>query len=203
MSTPAAGEAPAGARPLRADARRNRARVLAAARGVFADLGHEAQMDEIARAAEVGVGTVYRHFPTKEGLIAALVADSFDRINEAAQAGLDAEDPWEAFAGVLWYGAELLASNRGLTEALAVTPTVEGQGPHVQRVHRTIEKLILRAQEAGALRSDVSADDISMIMCGVGAATRKPHSCSRSWRRHMSILLDGMRTQAATGELPH
>jgi AcrR family transcriptional regulator len=202
MGTAVPREVPVCVRPLRADARRNRARVLDAARRVFADHGHEAQMDEIARAAEVGVGTVYRHFPTKEGLIAALVADSFERIGDAADRALEAEDPWEAFAGVLWYGAEILASNRGLTEALAVTPTVEEASSHLRRLHFTVAELIRRAQEAGVLRTDVCTDDIPMIMCGVGAATNKPHACNESWRRHLSIVLDGMRAQAATGELP-
>lgn len=201
MATVALGESPGGSRPLRADARRNRARVLDAARRVFADHGHEAQMDEIARAAEVGVGTVYRHFPTKEGLIAALVADSFERIDAAATLALEADDPWDAFSGVLWYGAELLASNRGLTEALAVLPD-HGAGPLVQRVNTTFTELIGRAQAAGVVRPDLCADDVSMVMCGVGAATRKPHPCRDSWRRHLSILLDGMRAQAATGKLP-
>jgi AcrR family transcriptional regulator len=202
MSTAVPRDAPVVDRPLRADARRNRARVLDAARAVFADHGHEAQMDEIARAAKVGVGTVYRHFPTKEALIAALVADSFDRIHEAAVHGLDDDDPWEAFAGVLWHGAELLASNRGLTEALAEIPTVEASGPRIQRVHTAMSELIRRAQEAGVLRPDVCTDDIPMLMCGVGAATRKPHPSSQSWRRHLTILLDGMKASAATGKLP-
>jgi len=202
MSTVALEEGAGEVRPLRADARRNRARVLVAARSVFAEHGHEAQMDEIARAAEVGVGTVYRHFPTKEGLIAALVTDSFERISDAATRALDAEDPWEGFTGVLWYGAELLASNRGLTEALSVVPAVEGAGPIVQRLHATCEVLIRRAQETGQLRPDFCADDVPMLMCGVGAATRKAHACRESWRRHLTILLDGMRAQAATGKLP-
>lgn len=201
MSTAAPEETPAELRPLRADARRNRARVLTAARAVFADHGHEAQMDEIARAAKVGVGTVYRHFPTKEGLIAALVADSFERIHEAATAALEADDPWDAFAGVLWYGAELLATNRGLTEALATSP-IDGSGPVVERLQATMSELMCRAQAAGELREDLCADDIPMLMCGVGAANRRPHSCSQSWRRHLAILLDGMRARAASGELP-
>jgi AcrR family transcriptional regulator len=191
------------ARPLRADARRNRERVLEAARAVFADHGHEAQMDEIARRAKVGVGTVYRHFPTKEALTAALVADSFRRIGDRLEAAIAEDgDPWEAFTGVLWFGAELMAGNRGLTEALGVMPTAPADMPGVERVHAAMDLLIGRAQEAGALRPDLCVDDIPMIMCGVGAATRKPHSCPDSWRRHLSIVLDGMRAQAATVELP-
>jgi AcrR family transcriptional regulator len=203
MSIVAAQGASADVRPLRADARRNRERVLEAARDVFADHGHEAQMDEIARRAKVGVGTVYRHFPTKEVLTAALVADSFRRIGDQLDEAL-AEDgnPWEAFTAVLWFGAELMAGNRGLTEAIGVMPTAPGDIPGVERVHERMAELIRRAQETGALRPDLCVDDIPMMMCGVGAATRKPHSCPESWRRHLSILLDGMRAQAATAKLP-
>jgi AcrR family transcriptional regulator len=189
------------ARPLRADARRNRESVLKAARAVFADYGHEAQMDEIARRAAVGVGTVYRHFPTKEALLEALVVDSFARIGEAATAALERDDPWEAFAGVLWHGAELLAGNRGLTESL-VGLHVEQSRKHEAVLRTAMEELIRRAKEAGALRDDMIFDDIGMLMCGVGAAQRKPHPCPESWRRHLAILLDGLRAPAATGALP-
>src|ERR1044071_6160977 len=91
-------------RPLRADARRNREKVLAAARAVFSEHGREAQMDDVARRAGVGVGTVYRHFPTKEALIEALMVDSFKSIAAEAERALDIEDPWEALTTVLWHG---------------------------------------------------------------------------------------------------
>lgn len=189
------------ARPLRADARRNRERVLEAAREVFADYGHEAQMDEIARRAAVGVGTVYRHFPTKEALLEAMVIDSFDRIAAAATAALELEDPWEAFAGVLWHGAELLAGNRGLTESLVSLPAEAAMTREVV-VRSAMSELIRRAQAAGALREDFLFEDIGMLMCGIGAAYRKPHPCPESWRRHLAIVLDGLRAPRATGALP-
>src|SRR5919202_3018532 len=93
-------------RPLRADARRNRERVIAAARAVFAEQGREAQVDDVARRAEVGVGTVYRHFPTKEALLEALAVDAFERICVIARENLaSVADPWEAFTQTLWQGA--------------------------------------------------------------------------------------------------
>ena len=190
-------------RPLRADARRNRERVIAAAREVFAEHGHEAQVDLIARRAEVGVGTVYRHFPTKEALLEALVADTFRRVGEAAVKALDDPDPWEGFAGVLRYAGEILAGNRGLTEALAVQPTFEEvPSEHMLRLHESVRELIRRGQAAGVIRDDLQVDDIPMIMCGIGAATRKPHACTDSWRRHLAIALDGLRASAATERLP-
>src|ERR1700754_2182360 len=101
-----------GPRPLRADARRNRERVLKAAQATFAEHGHEAQMDDVARRAGGGVGTVYRHFPTKEALMEALAVDRFERVLAAGKLALDRADPWEALAEALWAGAELLAGDR-------------------------------------------------------------------------------------------
>lgn len=196
-------------RPLRADARRNRERILEAGRAVFADHGHEAAMDEIARRAEVGMGTVYRHFPTKEALTGALVADSFARIGEQVKAAvLESEAPdadlWAIFASTLWFGAELLASNRGLTEAMGAMASDDPRpaAAPARGVQEAMNTLIGRAQAAGVLRSDLCVDDIPMLMCGVGSATRKPHRCADSWRRHLAIVLDGLRAQPAACELP-
>lgn len=189
------------ARPLRSDARRNRERVLEAARAVFADYGHDAQMDEIARRAAVGVGTVYRHFPTKETLLQALLEDSFARIAANARQALEVEDPWQAFSETLWFGADLLAANRGLTQSLVSQPA-DCVMEHETELTVTMGELIERAQAAGVLRSDLVVDDVPMLMCGVGAAFQKPHGCPQSWRRHLSIVLDGLRAPAATGALP-
>ena len=111
-------------RPLRADARRNRERVLTAAAVVFSEHGHEAQMDDVASRAGVGVGTVYRHFPTKEALMEALAVDRFEKVLAAGNAALERDDPWEAFVEALWAGAELLAGDRAFTEIVG-----ELQGP--------------------------------------------------------------------------
>ena len=108
---------------LRADPRRNREKVLAAAaRAVFSEHGRDAQMDDVARRAGVGVGTVYRHFPTKEALIEALMVAAFEAIAAQAEAALEIEDPWEAFTSVLWAGAEIMAADRALSEVFASIP---------------------------------------------------------------------------------
>ena len=191
-------------RPLRADARRNRERVLKAAREVFAEQGQEAQIDDVARRAMVGVGTVYRHFPTKEALLDALALDAFERILAVAAEQLARDgDPWEAFSHVVSTGAEVLAGDRALSEVMA-----EMRGPlHVdetlqRRMTETMTTLMERAQAAGALRADVILDDVVMVMCGIGTATRKPHICPEAWRRHVAIVLDGMRASNAVTELP-
>src|SRR3954454_7006801 len=89
-------------KPLRADARRNREKVMAAARAAFAEHGSDAQMDDVARRAKVGVGTVYRHFPTKEALFVALLEDTFASVTERSRVALDKADPWEAFVAMMW-----------------------------------------------------------------------------------------------------
>jgi AcrR family transcriptional regulator len=190
-------------RPLRADARRNRERVLTAARAVFADQGRDAQMDDVARHAEVGVGTVYRHFPTKEALIEALAIDSFERVTVRAKEALELDDPWEALTTTLWAGAEIISADRGLAELMALIPGSIIQGsPVEQELNDAMTELLRRAQEAGALRPDVVLDDVPMLMCGIGSATRKSHRCPDAWRRHMTIVIDGIRASAASGPLP-
>jgi len=191
------------ARPLRADARRNREKVLAAARAVFSEHGRDAQMDDVARRAGVGVGTVYRHFPTKEALIEALVVDSFQAIALRGEAALQMDDPWEAFASTLWAGAEIMAADRALSEVFASIPgAMEAAMPTVDGLRETLEEIMRRAKAAGALREDAVADDIPMIMCGIGSATKKQHACHAPWRRHLTIVLDGLRASSASGDLP-
>jgi AcrR family transcriptional regulator len=190
-------------RPLRADARRNRERVLQAARHVFAEQGREAQIDDVARRAEVGVGTVYRHFPTKEALLEALAVDAFERIVVIARENLAGiEDPWEALTRTLWQGAEILAADRALAEVMAEVPGPVPIGLETQRdLNLSMMEMLRRAQAAGALRPDVVLDDVSMLMCGIGAATRKSHACAGSWRRHMQIVIDGLRAASASEPL--
>jgi AcrR family transcriptional regulator len=191
-------------RPLRADARRNRERVLTAARKVFGEQGREAQMDDVARRAAVGVGTVYRHFPTKEALLEALAVDAFERIVAITRENLASiEDPWEALTRTLWAGAEILAADRALSEVMSEIPGPVPIGLDAQReLNQSMAELLRRAQAAGVLRADVVLDDIPMLMCGVGAATRKSHACANSWRRHMAIVVDGLRAASASGPLP-
>jgi AcrR family transcriptional regulator len=191
-------------RPLRADARRNRERVLTAAREVFAEQGREAQMDDVARRAAVGVGTVYRHFPTKEALIAALVAEAFERLLVVAKAQAQRDDDaWDALVTTLWAGAEILAGDRALSAIMS-----EMYGPVNVDLETQLEMakamtvLVERAQAAGQLREDVILDDMSMLMCGIGTATAKPHRVPDAWRRHLAIVIDGLRSANASGTLP-
>ena len=135
-------------RPLRADARRNRERVLNAAREVFSREGMDAQIDDVARQAAVGVGTVYRHFPTKDALIQALAEDSLERVADAAQAQLEREDcdAFEAFAQALWNGASIFALDRSLCELMVSVPGTPAMEPTTaQRLDTTVGELLRRA----------------------------------------------------------
>lgn len=193
----------AEARPLRADARRNREKVLRAARAVFAEEGRDAQMDDVARRADVGVGTVYRHFPTKDELLWALCDEVFTDVAAFARQALELEDPWEAFLAVMWYGAERTAGDRAFAEILAA----QGGGPvrvcpGKDDLNASGSVLMKRAQDSGKMRGDVRIEDVGLIMCGVGSSSGMDHPCEEAWRRHLSITLDGLRAEAASHELP-
>ena len=125
-------------RPLRADARRNRESILKAARAVFSAQGRDAHLDDVARRAQVGMGTVYRHFPTKEALLEALAREQFEILTGWAREAQDEPDAWAALEALIWRGAELQASDRALMEAVAeFKPSVARQAEELQRVHRS------------------------------------------------------------------
>jgi AcrR family transcriptional regulator len=190
-------------RPLRADARRNRERVLDAARECFAQHGLDAQMDDIARAARVGVGTVYRHFPTKEALAEAIAADHFDRLAASAREALENPDPWESFSTFLRSSAQVQAGDRALAEVMAAEPEVMCDAANRRAdLHEAFAELVHRAQEAGSLRADLVPADVPMLICGVGRATLAgSKGPTMSCRRYLEIMLDGLRAPGS-GELP-
>jgi AcrR family transcriptional regulator len=181
-------------RPLRADARRNRERILAAAQVVFARQGGEAQIDDIARAAGVGVGTVYRHFPHKDALMGELVAQKFRGFADNAERALEVEDPWDAFAGMLRTNAEFCAGDVAVQQALGRDPTAwQYAAEEINRLRGITDRLIARAQQAGVMRPDLVVDDIPMLMCGLSSTMAVP---GYDWRRHLEIVLSGLRAGA-------
>ena len=147
------------------------------------------------------MGTVYRHFPTKEALVQALALDLFEGLIDGARDALQIEDPWEAFTDALWTGGNLLASDRAFTEiaSMAEMPITPELQTELNGIFMT---LVTRAKEAGQLRDDIVLDDIPMVMCGIGAATAKPHCCPEAWRRHLTIVIDGLRASNASDTLP-
>jgi len=191
-------------KPLRADARRNREKILAAARAVFAEQGVDAQMDDVARQADVGVGTVYRHFPTKEALLNALTDELFAVIAVHTRTLLTLEDPWEAFTRALWFGAEKTAGDRAFTEIMAAQQKWPARTcPGKEDLLITVGALMERCKAAGTMRQDAMVEDIGLLMCGVGSASQMEHPVPDAWRRHLAIMLDGLRTQAAGGGSLH
>jgi AcrR family transcriptional regulator len=190
--------APEVERTQRADARRNRERVLAAARGQFAANGLDAQIDDIARAADVGVGTVYRHFPTKEALLEALAADRFLRLAEWAREAFETPDGWEGLCDFLRRSAELGANDRLLSEAMAERDAFQGAQHEKEELMEATAALVERAQATGELRPEIGAQDIAMLMCGLGRATG-PGSFDHamSWERYLEIIIAGLRAPAS------
>jgi AcrR family transcriptional regulator len=182
-------------RPLRADARRNRERILESARAVFAENGIVAQMDDVAARAHVGVGTVYRHFPTKEALMGELVRQKFRLLADGARDALDRDgEPFAVLADMLRRNAQACARDASMQHALA------GVGEHIwiearaeqQELIELTGELIARAQRAGTVRSDVTAADIGMLMCGV-SATMAHNGPGFDWHRHLELAIDVLR----------
>lgn len=183
-----------GDRALRADARRNRAAVIKAAKRLFAEQGLDAQMPDVARLANVGVGTIYRHFPTKDDLISALVADRFERLAQKAREGLENEDPWEAIADFIRFAAEIQAEDRGLCEVMGSRPGMMNEAARGADLPELSHKLVTRAQRSGQLRRDLTWEDIPMIACGLGRITQTDIGPAVGrWPRFVEIILDGLR----------
>jgi AcrR family transcriptional regulator len=157
-------------RPLRADARRNRERILAAARDVFAQTGREVQMPDVARAAGVGVGTLYRHFPAKEDLVLALVRDKVEAAIDLACEALTHDDPWEAIEWLAHQNAANMAHSRGLRDAMTVINFGDDNPWNSDEARRHVTAVLDRARDASAIRADLTVDDWQALMCGLSAA---------------------------------
>jgi AcrR family transcriptional regulator len=184
-------------RPLRADAQRNRQRVLDAAFEVFAVEGGDAAMEAIARRACVGVGTVYRHFATKEALIEALVQVRFeDMLCRVEQALERDDDPWAAIVELFNHAASLQSRDRIFAE-MNDPHQIPGVAPVLAQLLVGWEKLIARAKAQGTLREDFEADDIPCVMCGLANVVMSARS-EAHWRRYLSILLSGLRAETPT-----
>jgi AcrR family transcriptional regulator len=178
----------------RADARRNRERLLDAARDAFRRGGGSVQLADVARAAGVGVSSVHRHFPTRDALIETLVREHFTQLIEIATRAAADPDPVAAVALML---RQLLDAQFGLYGMSRVlTAAVDAQPETTQakvRLDRAVGSVLTRAQRAGRVRSEVTAADLRMLVGGIGLAAdgRDPSARTRA-ERHLAILVDGL-----------
>ena len=179
------------ARPKRADARRNYEKVLAAAREAFAEGGESTSLEEIARRAEVGIGTLYRHFPTRQALLEALYVGEVEEMCRSA-AEQDGADPWEALTGWVANFTGYLATKRALAAELM---NYLDQDAELFQVCRTSlyaagEPLLKRAQEAGVVRRDVDIGELIQMVVGIG---KIPTSDPAQVERILGVAMDGLR----------
>jgi AcrR family transcriptional regulator len=192
-------------RPLRRDAERNRQRILRAAAEVFTTRGLQATLDDVAREAGVGVGTVYRRFPDKEALVDALFEAKLDSVVALAEQALDEPDSWTGLVSLLEGAAAELARDRGLRQLFMFA--TYGRD-HVDlarsRMQPVVTKVIERAQRDGKLRADLGPTDLPLIQFMLGsvaeyAGTARPEL----WRRYLALLIDGLRpSREGTSPLP-
>jgi AcrR family transcriptional regulator len=169
---------------LRADARRNLERVLDAATEEFAASGPEASIDEIARRAGVGHGTVFRRFPTKDDLMFAVIERHIGELRTIAEEALAADDPGEAFFDFVHRVAELNMSTPGLHRCVVHC----GEKPGAAELETLAARIVGRAQRAGTVRRDVRPEDVRILVRS--ALTTAPEG---QWRRHLAVVLDGLR----------
>ena len=158
---------------LRRDAQRNRDAILVAAQTVFSERGLDAGVDEIARRAGVGMGTLYRRFPHKDDLIAAIFEQRLAELAAVAEDALHDPEPWDGLVRFLEAVGELQAANRGFKDILVHTLRREGAlTPARRRLRRLNAKLVERAQKAGVLRDDITAEDITVFLLSMCAVDR-------------------------------
>jgi AcrR family transcriptional regulator len=189
LSTPSPPDA-----PRRADARRNRERLLAAATSAFAEQGADAPLEDIARRAGVGIGTLYRHFPTRLALQEGVFRNQVETVCARGRELAEAPSPGEAFAAWLQVLAGFLATKRGLSHALISTLGKDSEviSSCGQAIRATVEQLLTRAQQAGAVREDLTAMDVMHVMHGLAVAVE--HTPGEA-DRMISLMLDGLRAR--------
>lgn len=193
-------------RPLRADAERNRRRILEAARELFAQRGLGVTLNDVARHAGVGVGTVYRRFPDKHALIEELFEVRIEELEARLRAALEDPDPWAGIVNFLRDVVTLQANDQGLREIVTEMP---GGLERVRSIRERMlplgSELVRRAHAAGALREDIVAQDMPLIQLMLRAmidATRDVDP--DAWRRYLAIVLRGIsaRPEAVTLDTP-
>lgn len=186
--------------PLRADAERNRRRILDAARQVYAERGLEVPMSEIARSAGVGIATLYRRYPMAEDLVDAVFAEKMEAYAAGAERALDAEDPWSGFSEYIRTICQMQVADAGFADVLALTSR-DTFAKERSRAFRAFTRLIHRAQEAGALRADFVHQDMPLILMANAGLIRATAGNASATARLTEYLLQAFRAPA-TEPLP-
>ncbi|MFD1815180.1 TetR/AcrR family transcriptional regulator [Rhodococcus gannanensis] len=186
-----------GGRPLRADAERNRRKILAAAAELFALRGIDITLDDVAKQAKVGVGTVYRRFSCKQELVDGVFEQHMADMEAGAADALEVDDPWQGLANFIAFTCEEMAKNRGLGEVFFGCDEGREQIACVrERVEPLVGKLLARAQDAGVVRPDVDANDLLAVGKMVEAFAEFAAPVAQdAWRRYLELVLDGLRAE--------
>jgi AcrR family transcriptional regulator len=190
-------------RPLRRDAQLNRQRIIEAAREVFALRGLAATLDDVAHHAGVGIGTVYRRFPTKEALVEAALEDRLAEFAGAAEAALRAPTGWDGLTTFLRIVAEMHAADRGLRDvALGAGFGLRHHERIGERMEPLVQQLIGRAHAEGSLRADVTAEDLPPVLMMISELAHHGHPVRPDlYRRYLQLFIDGLRCAPTTGDL--
>lgn len=189
---------------MRRDAARNRARLLEAARATFNERGIEAPLDEVARRAGVGIGTLYRRFPNRDALVEALFEEKWIDYRKVAKAALEEADPWQAFRGYIERISEMQAEDRGFTDVLTTTfPSSQAIEKRRDEARRAAARVVRRAQDHGSLRADFAVEDIPFILIANGAYLEATRTVApQAWKRYVALLLDALNADGARTPLP-
>jgi AcrR family transcriptional regulator len=188
-----------GTRPLRADAQRNRDRLLEVAVRAFSDGGPDVTLDAIAKQAGVGIGTLYRHFPTREALVEAAYRNELARLCDAAGDLLDAQRPEEALRSWMDRFVDYMTTKRGMADALRAV-IASGGNPFAQsrdRLLAAITTLLTAGAQAGTVRSDIAPADVLASLSGVSLAAGEPTQRAQAGRL-LDLIMDGLRYRQPT-----
>jgi AcrR family transcriptional regulator len=190
--------------PLRADAERNRRRILAAAKDLFATRGLDVTLDEIARHAGVGTGTAYRRFPNKDALIDALMVDRVAELADIARDCLEEPDPWVGLTGYLKRALAVQAADRGLKEVLFSSGRGRERSNQArQQIAPVVTKLVRRAKEAGVVRQDFETSDVPLINFMINTLVDFGRDVEPElYKRYLAIVIDGLRPRDDLEPLP-
>ena len=189
---------------LRADAERNRRRIVEAAAAVFGEQGLDAPLEEVARRASVGIATLYRRYPTREALVVACFKSRLDEYGAALDEALAAPDAWMGFCAFVERACGMQAADRGTQDLLTTSfPTAREVEAQRAREYQRFAELIRRAQREGSLRPDfVTEDFVLLLMANAGVVRATRDAAPDAWRRFAGLMIDAFRAEGRERDRP-